>query len=184
MATVRLTCNLPTACHGAVLLCLPNGVLCNRGVTTILGLGGRLAAADFVVAAGATSDVPVGLTALGEQIASPPGADAGVLVDLLDYGTVLYNSLARGNFALTTTDPAAFPAGATTHCGGTVFAGPDTSCPFAENVANAYVNANGYGNTTVTAASPVNGQTYSMQCTGESPVTCTGGANALVEFYT
>ena len=31
---------------------------------------------------------------------------------------------------------------------------------------------------------PVTGQTYAMDCTGEIPVICTGGNNALVEFYT
>ena len=33
------------------------------------------------------------------------------------------------------------------------------------------------------AYSPVTGQTYAMDCIGELPVICTGGNNALVEFY-
>jgi hypothetical protein len=37
---------------------------------------------------------------------------------------------------------------------------------------------------TVTAVSPVTGETYQMQCTGGSPVVCMGGTNAIVEFYT
>jgi serine/threonine-protein kinase len=35
----------------------------------------------------------------------------------------------------------------------------------------------------VTATSPVTGDTYTMQCSGESPVSCSGGNNAFVVFY-
>ena len=59
----------------------------------------------------------------------------------------------------------------------------DTSCPFAQNVAHAYVSSLAYQNGTVTASSPVTGQTYQMQCTYGWPVSCKGGTNALVEFY-
>jgi hypothetical protein len=124
----------------------------------------------------------VALTTLGKQVASGPGGfRAGVLVDLLDYGTVLYPSSSTGNFSLTSTGPPTFPAGATASCGGPVFVGPHTSCPFAENVKKAYYLK--YGNATVRAFSPVAGQTYVMQCTRGSPHVCRGGANALVEFY-
>ena len=181
VATVQLTCNLQTECQGAVLICLPDGALCESGPTSGGG-GGRLAGSDFSLAAGTTAAVPVSLTVLGTQLASSPGIEAGIFVDLRDYGGVIDNGSTTGNFALTTTDPPIFPQGATTHCGGTVFAGPNTSCPFAENVANVY--GNGFGNVSVVATSPVTGQTYTMQCTGDSPVTCTGGNNAFVEFYT
>jgi hypothetical protein len=124
----------------------------------------------------------VALTDLGKQVASGPGGyKASVFVDLQDYGDVISNNSTTGNFSLTTTDPPEYPPGAAASCGGLVFAGPDTSCPFAENVVSAY--ANDSGNVTVTASSPVTGETYTMQCSGESPVSCTGGTNALVVFY-
>jgi hypothetical protein len=183
VATVKLTCNLSTACRGAFLICLPS-VLCEDGLTES-GAGGRLAASDFVVSPGATSDVGVALTTLGKQVASDPGGfSATVLVDLLNYGPILNTTnSATGNFNLTSTDPPTFPAGATASCGGTVFAGPDTSCPFAENVVKVYSNSVGNGNGTVRAVSPVTGQTYTMRCTGVSPHVCRGGRNALIEFY-
>jgi hypothetical protein len=183
MVTVQLTCNLRTECAGAFLLCLPGGALCEAGPTQHGG-GGRLAGSDFMVPAGATGNVPVALTDLGKQVASGPGGyEASVFVDLQDYSGVITNDSATGDFSLTTTDPPDYPPGATASCGGLVFTGPDTSCPFAENVVTAYMNSNGIGNVTVTAESPVNGETYTMQCTGESPVSCTGGTNALVVFY-
>jgi serine/threonine kinase PknH len=74
--------------------------------------------------------------------------------------------------------PAA-PAGpALTNCGGDVFAGPDTSCPFALNVAEDYT---GLG--ADYAYSPVTGLNYTMTCTeGVSTVVCTGGDNAYVQW--
>lgn len=73
-----------------------------------------------------------------------------------------------------------------TQCDANISAGPDTSCPFAENVFKAYYQtykANGAQNATVTTSSPVTGQTYSMQCAiNGGTVTCTGGDNAMVTF--
>jgi hypothetical protein len=175
VATVKFSCNLSTACHGAFLICLPLDV-CSSGPTRG-GFGGRLAGSDFVVPPKTTSEVGVALTTLGKQVASGPGGfRAAVYVDLLNYGMLLQ----PGDFSLTSTDPPTFPAGATASCGGPVFAGPHTSCPFAENVEKAYLNS---GNATVSAVSPATGQTYVMQCTGGSPYVCMGGTNALVEFY-
>jgi hypothetical protein len=72
------------------------------------------------------------------------------------------------------------PAGMT-NCGGGVYAGADTSCPFAQNVAADYT-----GNGPFSAYSPVTGQSYTMTCTGpgtyEDVVTCEGGNNAEVAF--
>jgi hypothetical protein len=184
VAAVQLTCNLSTECQGAVLLCLPNN-FCETGPTE-QSAGGRIAASDFKVAAGATSNVPVGVTPFGEQVvtANPSGLGVAVLVDMLDYGYVYPVNFPPPSFTLTTSDPPTYPSGATTACGGTVFAGKDTSCPFAQNVAQAYTSSVRDGNGTVTASSPVTGETYQMQCTGGSPVVCQGGNNAVVEFYT
>jgi len=185
MATVELTCNLSSECQGAFIMCLPGGDLCQTG-TTEDGAGGRVAGSDFSIPAGSTGEVSVALTDLGQQVVSgPSGFSAGVIVDLLNYGSVMNTTGSdTGSFSLTSTDPTSFPSGATAGCGGTVFAGPDTSCPFAENVQQAYLNSVNQGNGgTVTAVSPVTGQTYTMQCTDGSPVVCTGGTNAVVEFY-
>jgi len=81
--------------------------------------------------------------------------------------------------------PAAPAQPALTDCGtGTfgeqVYAGADTSCPFALNVEAAWAvsGATGY----VTAYSPVTGLNYTMYCTGGDPTVCTGGNNASVQF--
>ena len=137
---------------------------------------------DFVVPAGATGDITVALTALGQQAASGVSSfGASVIVDLLNYGTVLDSS--NANFQLSSADPPVYPAGTAANCGASVFAGQDTTCPFALNVVAAYAKTAGNTNATVTAVSPVTGQQYTMQCTGQSPVVCTGGTNALVAFY-
>ena len=188
---VKLSCNLSAACRGILLICLP-GYFCTLGQTADRydgspGYGGRLAGSDLVVPPGTTSEVGVALTALGKQVVSGhSGFHAMVKVGLLGYGMVGIASSSAGNFSLTSTDPPTYPAGATGSCGGIVFVGPNTSCPFAENVKRAYSNAYSATSTppdTVSVASPVTGVTYEMRCTGESPVACGGGTNALVEFY-
>jgi hypothetical protein len=78
--------------------------------------------------------------------------------------------------------PVAPAAPALINCGGDLYAGADTSCPFALNVAADYT---GLG--ADYAYSPVTGLDHTMSCDGGSGardlVTCTGGDNALVEFY-
>src|SRR5207248_11670920 len=67
-------------------------------------------------------------------------------------------------------------------CGGGLFAGPNTSCEFAQNVQDAYNQAPGL-NATVRVSSPVTGQTYTMDCSpAGSGVTCSGGNNASVSW--
>jgi hypothetical protein len=67
-------------------------------------------------------------------------------------------------------------------CGGDVLAGPNTSCPFAKNVFDAYFAVPG-DSVEIEAFSPVTGQTYTMACvrSGDS-VTCRGGNQAVVRF--
>lgn len=184
VATVKLRCNLSSACRGAFLICMPM-VLCESGPTSEGGVGGRLAGSDFVIPPGASHVTGVALTDLGKEVASEQGGfTATVLVDLLDYGTVINTTNSEaGNFPLSSTNPPSFPAGATASCGGLVFVGPDTSCSFAKDVEKAYNATGSLGVATVTAFSPVTGQTYVMRCIGVSPHVCRGGTNALVEFY-
>jgi hypothetical protein len=54
----------------------------------------------------------------------------------------------------------------------------NTTCGFAENVYEAYASSG--GSSTVVASSATTGQTYSMSCSGSSPVVCRGGNNAVV----
>ena len=69
------------------------------------------------------------------------------------------------------------PAG--TSCGSNVSAGANTSCPFALNVAAAYLNQGG-GTQSVVVYSPVTGQNYTMNCVAGVPSVCSGGNNAVV----
>ena len=78
------------------------------------------------------------------------------------------------------TQPPAVARG--TSCGGGLYAGPNTSCSFAENVRQAWGEAPGTVNT-VRVFSPVTGQTYTMSCSpASSGITCSGGNNASVTF--
>jgi hypothetical protein len=68
-------------------------------------------------------------------------------------------------------------------CGDGVFVGPNTSCPFAVNVRDAYFAAQA-DSVEIEAYSPVTGKTYRMNCvkTGDT-VSCRGGNEAVVTFY-
>ncbi len=56
-----------------------------------------------------------------------------------------------------------------------------TSCPFAQAVRDAYVQAGGASSLEV--RSPVTNKEYTMHCSGGSVTTCTGGNNAVVFLY-
>jgi hypothetical protein len=60
-----------------------------------------------------------------------------------------------------------------------VYAGPDTSCPFALNVEQDWSDA---PSNTFSAYSPVTGLSYIMSCNGANTNECTGANNALVQF--
>jgi hypothetical protein len=74
-------------------------------------------------------------------------------------------------------------APALANCGGGVLAGQDTSCPFALNVEGSWSETGGAN--PVIAYSQVTGSSYAMNCSGTvgGLQECTGGDNALVEFY-
>ncbi len=80
----------------------------------------------------------------------------------------------------------ALPAG-TTKCDQNISAGPDTSCPLAENTFVAYYDdykANGQqSSNTVTASSPVTQKSYALRCTDNGQtVDCAGDTNTFVTF--
>jgi len=75
----------------------------------------------------------------------------------------------------------ATPSGGSS-CGDNVYAGPNTSCPFALNTRRAYDEAPGV-TATVEVYSPVTGGSYSMSCApAGSGVTCSGANNASVTW--
>jgi hypothetical protein len=71
------------------------------------------------------------------------------------------------------------PISSKADCGNGLTVGPNTSCPFAENVRTAYESS---GSGVLDVYSPTTGQTYRMYCTSGSPVVCTGGHGASVYF--
>ena len=74
------------------------------------------------------------------------------------------------------------PVQSGTNCGGGTIAGPNTSCPFAQNVRAAWGAAPGTTNT-VQVYSPVTGLTYTMNCApAGAGITCSGGNNASVSW--
>ena len=69
-------------------------------------------------------------------------------------------------------------------CGDGVFAGPNTSCPFAQNVRDGYFAVPG-DSVEIEVHSPVTGKTYTMACVKSGRrVTCRGGNDAVVTFTT
>ena len=73
-----------------------------------------------------------------------------------------------------------------TACGDRVWAGPDTSCAFAQNVREQYIMGHHREGESamLNVYSPVTQQTYTMNCVrgGISAITCRGGNNAVVNF--
>jgi hypothetical protein len=80
------------------------------------------------------------------------------------------------------TTPTTTATSGSVSCGGDLSVGPNTSCPFAENVRDEYEKSGG-GNVIVRAFSPTTGVTYEMACgsTGDT-IVCTGGNDASVFF--
>jgi hypothetical protein len=79
--------------------------------------------------------------------------------------------------------PAPTSAGpsAGTDCGAELYAGPETTCAFAENVRAEYEYEIGSGSGEVTAYSAANDEYYSMYCTA-APHECSGAISATVYF--
>lgn len=86
----------------------------------------------------------------------------------------------------TTTAAPGWPTGVTQVCSDDLATGPNTSCPFAQNVAEKLLGIYSDGNLPdgqtfqVQAYSPVTGDMYSMSCVAGPIVKCTGGNNASV----
>jgi hypothetical protein len=90
------------------------------------------------------------------------------------------NDLKRGEPGQATGSPpssSSSSSGGGTDCGDGVSVGPNTTCDFAQNVAQAYRES---GSSVVRAYSPARGDTFAMSCSGTDPVVCRGGDNASV----
>jgi len=74
---------------------------------------------------------------------------------------------------------AAAAAATRTVCDGIVSASANTTCSFAFNVANTYLQ-NGGGSATFYVWSPITTRYYQMTCTPGVPTVCRGGNNAVV----
>jgi pyruvate/2-oxoglutarate dehydrogenase complex dihydrolipoamide acyltransferase (E2) component len=77
--------------------------------------------------------------------------------------------------------PSSAPESGHSSCGGSLAVGPDTTCPFAENVEREYYAEVGEGEGEVFAYSAANDEYYEMFCTG-APHECTGAISAKVYF--
>jgi hypothetical protein len=148
------------------------------------------------------ADDLTGLDALGEgtsedEDGSGEGPEPTTAGDAGDTGNSGASASSGGTLPQTATAPSEQIGGdCGTVDGATVTAGGSTSCGFAMAVAQEALqpvygrdtispaDANGYaGIATVTATSPTNGQTYTMQCgigSAAGTSTCTGGNNASV----
>ena len=179
-----------------------DGTLVSDGYTPVYDLStaqivahGPLAATDITSAAGGTRGSGFSTTTEVVFVLGPAGASitsggtSALAFQLQARATAgeTYSVTAAPDggdvirLVIASTSPDTTPPAATaglTACGGGVYAGADTSCPFALNLAGSYA-----GPGINDAYSPVTGQTHAMDCTGELPVICTGGNNALVEFY-
>jgi hypothetical protein len=146
-------------------------------------LSGR--AKGLIAALTAVVTLATGVLSLRTQLlpAQPPTA-AGLRSESheADAAAPASPSAASATPGATSGPPAPPSSSGGTDCGGGVHAGPNTSCPFARNVRDAYTAAPGT-TASVRVFSPVTGQTYTMSCApAGSGVTCSGANNASVTW--
>jgi hypothetical protein len=162
-----------------------NGYL--QSVNTTLGDPTGNTSASIQPLASATSSAFVPLASVA------PGGSASIygVNNLLSWAQGATNAQGRNTHATiinnnttttTTVTPPAIAASSSQGCGAGLQVNGSTSCPFAENVQQAYYSQVGQGDGTVTAYSPVTGQVYTMSCTQGDSHVCTGGNNAYVAW--
>ncbi|HEX2855997.1 MAG TPA: zinc ribbon domain-containing protein [Propionibacteriaceae bacterium] len=135
-------------------------------VWQLLQWGGvRFVSPPAHTAAAGTTPIPSGATEPSGATSAAPQASSS-------------SAPASSAASAASSSSAAVPAGAT-QCSATVYAGPDTSCPFAQAVA-AKIPAHPHSVFEVTAKSPVTKKDYKMSCTSGTPIVCRGGDNAVV----
>jgi hypothetical protein len=75
------------------------------------------------------------------------------------------------------TGPSSSSSGGSTDCGNGISVNSNTSCAFAQYVAEGY---RATGDSVIRAYSPVTDDTYAMTCSGSNPTVCRGGNDAAV----
>jgi hypothetical protein len=93
------------------------------------------------------------------------------------------NGLKHGQNGTTVSPGSSSSSGSSTSgssCGGGVSVGANTSCGFAQNVADGY---RATGDSVIRAYSPTTHDTYAMTCSGSNPTVCHGGNDATVYIY-
>jgi RNA polymerase subunit RPABC4/transcription elongation factor Spt4 len=163
----------------------PNPPAKRSGSSLALVLLGLVAFAAVTFAAlgvaGVFSHGPATQTITSARRARPVAATSTVSTTPASKSNSSSSSSSSTSTSSTSASTAVVPGG-TTSCGGDLFVGPNTSCPFARNVEAAYARSGG-GNTPVTAYSPVTGLTYTIDCTGGAPHVCTGGTTHNASIY-
>jgi hypothetical protein len=109
------------------------------------------------------------------------GAGKSHTVPIPSYVPSAAPTTSTGTYYTPAPTPAPAPSPTGGSCGGELSVNANTSCPFAENVEQAYYAEVGSGPGEVVAYSPVTNRTYVMSCSG-SPHECTGGDDAAVFF--
>lgn len=155
-----------------------------RGIALLLVALAVLAAALVVAPSLRNASPPSSSSSGGSGSSGGPAAARGSAA--AGTGATAAASGGTGQNATTSTPagpsaPQGPPSGAITSCGGDLMAGPDTSCPFAQNVEQAYDHSSG-GAAQVSAFSPETGATYTLQCTDATPHVCTNSRGAAVYF--
>jgi hypothetical protein len=124
------------------------------------------------------------LTAAGPSIAGNSPAVSGA-TELTAWAPRAARQAATRHRARSASGPTSASANPYAHgqdCGDGVYAGPNTSCSFANNVRQAWYDAPGMTNS-VTVYSPTTGRDYEMNCapTGVA-ISCSGGNDASMTF--
>jgi hypothetical protein len=161
---VEMSCNVAHRCAGALHVYVPGTI------------GDPVAASDVSVPAHETANVPIALTPFGRHVVGTTGEFEGSVYVFLK-GTGV-DQLGAEDF-ISPTVRLSSPRAELVACGGGIRVAANTSCPFAENVYDAY----GDGAMALTAHSPTTGRSYQMRCSSDATnVYCTGGDDAFVTF--
>jgi hypothetical protein len=146
-------------------------------VAAVILLGRSSTSAEAAKTQGASS------SATSSQPASPAPASTAPSTSTTTTTTTVTSSARSSYPAVAITGTACGTSGSSPYSHAA--AGNDhTSCPFAQAVRSAYLTSGANGSdVTVQAYSKVTKLWYVMTCTGNQPVRCTGGNDALVWLY-
>jgi hypothetical protein len=154
-----------------------------RGLTAVVAIAGAIAvlAAGPLVGSFTAIAPTVGATSPSTVPSTSPAQASGTTVPTISTPTSTSSTYSAPGTAPTNTTPSA----GSQKCDANITAGPDTSCPFAENVSRAV--AAGYQRTgqiptQVTSSSPVTGKSYQLSCVSATIISCTTASGASATF--